>query len=223
MSATDNHATKFTFDTEFAGAEDRPTPAARARQKLSLTTDELDALKDIARQEGENNAQVRATEALERSIAALTICVRAALDISHAEIEAVRDDAAHLALGMAKKIAPAALAALPAADVEIALRQAMHQAVAEPRLVLRAAPAVAEALQPRLADIAHEEGYEGRVAVASDPAMTGADCRIEWRGGGAERSMSTIEDALLALIRHRFSAAAPPDDPPTDLPIALKG
>jgi len=81
----------------------------------------------------------------------------------------------------------------------------MHQALAEPRITLRAAPQVTEVLEPRLSDIAHEEGYDGRVMIAADPAMTGADCRIEWRGGGAERSEQAIEDALTALIAHRFS------------------
>jgi flagellar assembly protein FliH len=199
-------AHKFTFDTEFAGSEDRRAPAAHARQKKTLTNEELESLQANARNEGETNAQARATDALERSISALTISVRAALDNSHAEVEALRDYAARLALAMAKRIAPAALAALPEGDVEIALRQAMHQAISEPRITLRAAPAVTEILEPRLADIAHEEGYEGRVAVAADPAMTGADCRIEWRGGGAERSESAIEDALTALIAHRFSS-----------------
>jgi len=197
---------KFTFDTEFLGAEDRPAPAARARQKQTLTTEELDNLQTLARLEGENNAQARSAEALERSIAALTISVRAALDQSHAEIEILRDDAARLALAMARKIAPAALAALPAGDIEIALRQAMHQAIGEPRVTLRAAPAVTEVLEPRLADIALEEGYEGRVMIATDPAMKAGDCRIEWRGGGAERSEQAIEEALSALIAHRFSA-----------------
>ncbi|MBA2588938.1 MAG: hypothetical protein H0U98_09975 [Alphaproteobacteria bacterium] len=207
MAPSNNKAAhKFTFDTEFSGAENRPAPAARARQKQTLTNEELDALKTVARSEGENNSQARAAEALERSIAALTISVRAALDTSHAEIEALRDEAARLALAMAKKIAPAALAALPEGDVEIALRQAMHQAIGEPRITLRAAPAVAAVLEPRLAAIAHEEGYEGRLAMAADPAMTGGDCRIEWRGGGAERSEKIIEDALTALIAHRFSA-----------------
>jgi flagellar assembly protein FliH len=83
----------------------------------------------------------------------------------------------------------------------------MHQAIGEPRITLRAAPAVAEVLEPRLADIAHEEGYEGRVMVAADAGMTGGDCRIEWRGGGAERSEKIIEDALTALIAHRFSSS----------------
>jgi flagellar assembly protein FliH len=112
-----------------------------------------------------------------------------------------------VALAMARKIAPAALAALPAGDVEIALRQAMHQAIGEPRITLRAAPAVTDILQPRLDDIAHEEGYEGRVLIAADPAMKAGDCRIEWRGGGAERSEQAIEDAINALIANRFSAS----------------
>ena len=205
MAQDKTSARKFTFDTEFAGGEDRPTESARARQKKTLTTEELENMQALARSEGENDAKARAIETLERTIAALTISVRAALETSHAEIEVVRDDAARLALAMARRIAPAALAALPAGDVEIALRQAMHQAIAEPRITLRAAPAVTEVLEPRLADIAHEEGYDGRVMIAADPSMTGADCRIEWRGGGAERNEQAIEDALTALIAHRFS------------------
>ena len=195
----------FTFDTEFRGQEDRPSDAARSRQKQTLTVEELERIQAEAHQAGADNANARATEAVERGLAALTIAIRAALDTSHAEIEVVRDEAARLALAMAKKIAPAALAALPAGDVEIALRQAMHQAIAEPRITLRASAAVIAALEPRLTDIAHEEGYEGRVLFATDPAMTGADCRIEWRGGGAERSEQIIEEALSALIDHRFS------------------
>jgi flagellar assembly protein FliH len=198
-------ARKFTFDTEFSGGEDRRAPEARARQKQTLTTEELETLKTLARHEGATSAEIRAAEALERGIAALTISVRAALDTSHAEIESLRDEAARLALAMARKIAPAALAALPSGDVEIALRQAMHQAISEPRITLRAAPVVIQALEPRLSDIAHEEGYDGRVLFAADPTMSGADCRIEWRGGGAERSEQTIEEALSALIAHRFS------------------
>ena len=204
-TSTNNVATKFTFDTEFAGSENRPTPAARARQKQTLTNEEVEILQARARSEGESAAAVRATQALDRTVAALTIAVRAALDTSHAEIEAVRAEACELALAMAKRIAPAALAALPAGDVEIALRQAMHQAIGEPRITLRAAPVVIEALRARLDDIAHEEGYDGRVMIAADSAMTGADCRIEWRGGGAERREAVIEEALTALIAHRFS------------------
>ena len=203
-SSSKSGARKFTFDTEFQGQEDRPSDAARGRQKQTLTLEELDRLQAEAHAAGADNAQARATEAVERTLAALTIAVRAALDTSHAEIETVRDEAARLALAMARKIAPAALTALPAGDVENALRQAMHQAIIEPRITLRAAPDVVEALAPRVDSIAHEEGYDGRVLLAADPAMRGADCRIEWRGGGAERSEAVIEEALSRLIANRF-------------------
>jgi flagellar assembly protein FliH len=198
-------AKKFTFDTEFLGQENRQSMGAKSRQKQTLTTEELEALKILARIEGENSAASRVADAVE----ALTAQIRTALDESHAEVEALRGEAASIALAMARKIAPAALAALPAGDVEIALRQAMHQAIGEPRITLRAAPVVVEALKARLDEIAHEEGYEGRVMIAEDPHMQGGDCRIEWRGGGAERSEQMIEDALTALIAHRFSNNVP--------------
>jgi flagellar assembly protein FliH len=120
----------------------------------------------------------------------------------------VRADAALLALAAAKKIAAAALEAIPAAEVESALRQAMHQAVGEPRVILRAAPDVVAALESRVADIAHEEGYEGRVMLAADPTLRGGDCRIEWRGGGSERSEAALESAIGGLIARYFSNSA---------------
>jgi flagellar assembly protein FliH len=205
MTTTQGAKRKFTFDTEFLGKEDRRAPAARARQKQTLTTEELENLKTLARLEGENNAQARAAEAMERAIVALTQSVRAALEASHGEIEIVREEAAQIALVMAGKIASAALAALPAAEAEAALRQAMHQAIGEPRITLRASAQVAEVLEPVVTEIAQQEGYDGRVIVAADPGLSIGDCRIEWRGGGTERSAQRIQDALAALIAHRFS------------------
>ncbi len=195
---------KFTFDTEFRGQSDVASDAARARQKRTLSEEEIAAMCASAQAEGAETASARAAESMERTIAALVVALRAALDQSHAQIEAVRTEAAMLALAAAKKIAPAALAALPAGDVENAMREAMHKAIGEPRITLRAAPDVIAALEGRVAAIAHEEGYDGRVMLAADPTITNADCRIEWRGGGSERSEAAIEAALDALIARRF-------------------
>src|SRR6185312_726219 len=198
-------AHKFTFDTEFREKVDVVSEAARARQKKTMTTEELEALCAKAEAQGTQTASVRAAESIERTISAMVIALRAALDQSKTEIESVRADAALLALAAAKKIAAAALAAVPAEEVERALREAMHQAVGEPRVILRAAPDVVAALESRVSDIAHEEGYDGRVMLAADPALRGADCRIEWRGGGSERSEAVIEAAIGGLIARYFS------------------
>ena len=198
-------ASKFTFDTEFRADSDVVSSAAQARRKQTLTTEEIEAMIARAQQEGAETAQVRAAEKINQTVAALVISLRAALDQSHAEIEAVREEATQLALAAARKIATAALAALPAGDVEAALREAMHHGINEPRITLRAAADVIAALQDRVEAIAHEEGYDGRVSIAADPALKGADCRIEWRGGGSERSEAAIEKSLETLVARRFS------------------
>jgi len=196
---------KFTFDTEFVAGTERRTAEAERRRKKTLTVEEIEKLQAAAHAEGRSDAAAAHAEAVERALAALTIAVRAASDQTHAEIETVRAEAAAIALAAARRLAPAAIAAQPLADVEAALREAMHQAIGEPRLVLRASPAIAALVEPRLADIAHEEGYDGRLHVAADPHFAGADCRIEWRGGGAERSFEAITAAIARIIEQRFS------------------
>ena len=196
---------KFTFDTEFRVEGDVLSKAALARRKQTLTTEEIQNMCARAKQEGTQVSEVKASENINQTLAALVIAIRAALDQSHAEVERVRAEAAMLAFAAAKKISAAALAALPAGDVETALREAMHQAIGEPRITLRAAPNVIAALRDQVEAIAHEEGYEGRVLLAADAAIKGADCRIEWRGAGSERSEAAIETALNVLIERRFS------------------
>ncbi len=196
---------KFTFDTEFTDGGERRSADAERRQKKTMTVDELDGLQEAARVQGETSAVARNAETTNRELAALTISVRAVCDQIRTEVEGLRAEAATIALAAARKLAPAAIRALPQTDVEAALREAMHQAIGEPRLTLRAAPDIAALIEPRLSDIAHEEGYDGRIHVTADPHFAGADCRIEWRGGGAERSFATIEAAIALIIEQRFS------------------
>lgn len=195
----------FKFDTEFSDTGDRVSLAARARAKKTLTAEEIDQMCSKARAEGMKAGEARALEAVAQGTRDVAQILRQALERTHRDIENVREEAAQIAFAVARKIAPMALEALPAADVERALREAIHQAIGEPRIVLRASPRVVEALEGRIADIAHEEGFEGRVIVSADPAIKGADCRIEWRGGGAERSEVAIEGALAEIITRRFS------------------
>jgi flagellar assembly protein FliH len=198
-------ATKFTFDTEFAQKNDGASGAARARQKKTMTLAEIETLRTEARAEGTAAGQVRAAEAVAAATSDAANALQMVLQRSHADIETVRAEAARLALAAARALARAALDALPSSEVEAALRESLHQAIGEPRVVLRASPAVAEALQPRISEIAHEEGYEGRIMISADPAISRTDCRIEWRGGGASRSEAALEAALTDVITRRFN------------------
>ncbi len=199
---------KYTFDVEFRPEGDLISNAARARQKKAYTHDEIDQLCARAREQGMKAGQVRAQEAIAASAQDAVSALRNVLSRTSQDIEQVRAEAAEIALTAAKKLARAALSTLPQAEIETALRDAMHQALGEPRIVLRTAPGVAEAISARLNDIAHDEGFDGRVQISGDPTLKGSDCRIEWRGGGAERSEQTIENTLQELIARHFADGA---------------
>ena len=203
---------KFKFDTEFHNDGDRVSLAARARVRKTMTAEEIDQMCAQARSEGMKAGEARALEAVAQGTRDVAGILREALARTHNDIEYVRQEAAQLAVAVARKLVPLALDALPSADVELALREALHQGIGEPRIVLRANPRVIEALNGRIDEIAHEEGFDGRVIAAADPALKGADCRIEWRGGGAERNQAAIEQELAAIIARRFSHSVSPEE-----------
>ena len=198
-------AKKFNFDVEFRPEGDLVSNAARARQRKILTQEELDHMLSRAREQGMKMGQVRAAEATAAAIEQLCAIVRQSVDVAQSQVEELRRDSATLALVCAKKLAGHAVAALPEADVTAALSEAIHQAITEPRIVLRAAPTVIGALKDKLEELALDSGYEGRIVATPEPGMPGGDCRIEWRGGGAERSMKHLEAAIDEVIARRFS------------------
>jgi flagellar assembly protein FliH len=196
---------KFTFDTEFRPEGDLVSNAARARQRKVLTQEELDQMFSRARAEGMKAGQVRAAEATAAAVSQLCGTVRDVMASAQGQIEVLREEAAQLGLIAARKLAHVAVENMPEGDVEEALRDGLHQAITEPRVVLRAAPNVIAVIKEKLEDLAHEMGYEGRIVATPEQGMHGADCRIEWRGGGAERSMAQLEEAIGEVITRRFS------------------
>ena len=88
----------------------------------------------------------------------------------------------------------------------MALRDALHQAIGEPRIVLQRQPGRRRRSQAAARrNRAAKKASKAASPSSADPAMATADCRIEWRGGGAERSEGAIEAALAELIARRFS------------------
>lgn len=201
------NSVKFTFDTDF---DDRAAEAAEARARKTFSPDEVETLKREAREEGRKQADILATQAVAASIGQVAAAMLAAIEAMDEEVERLRAEAAGLALAAAKKLAGAALNHAPEAEIAEALKVALHHAIGEARLVVKTPPALAKAIEIRAAEIAAEQGFEGRIQVGGDNTLSGADCRIEWRGGGVERSHSIIENALADLITRRFGHVADP-------------
>jgi flagellar assembly protein FliH len=207
------NATRFTFDTVFGPADNAASGKTHTRQRKVLTEAEIDILLKDARADGMRAGEVAALESIASGTREAAQALRDVLRTVAAQAEIVRADAVTIAYSLARKVASAAVAAFPVGEVESALRKAMHEAIGEPRIVLHAPPEVAEALAGRIAEIAQDEGYDGRVQISADASLAGADCRIDWRGGGAERTNAAIETALDELIARRFPAAQNRSDP----------
>jgi flagellar assembly protein FliH len=201
------NATKFTFDTHFDGGEQKK--AAEARSRKSYSADEIDAIRKEARDEGRKDGDVRAAQAVAASIGQVAAAVMAAINAMDGEVEAIRAEAAELSLVAARKLAAAALAAVPEAEIVETLKAALQQAVGEPRIVVKTTPRLAVAIEARAAALAAEQGFEGRMHFVPDSSLGDADCRIEWRGGGIERAHQSIDNALAELIARRFAGANP--------------
>jgi flagellar assembly protein FliH len=199
------NSVKFTFDTDF---DDRAAELAEARARKSLSTEEIESLKRDAREEGRKHADILATQAVAASIGQVAAAMVAAIEAMDGEVERLRAEAAGLALAAARKLAGAALDHAPESEIAEALNVALHQAIGEARVVVKTPPALAKAIEIRAAEIAVEQGFEGRIQVTGDSSLRGADCRIEWRGGGVERSHSMIENSLADLIARRFGRVA---------------
>lgn len=200
------NARKFTFDTEFRGKQDVFEDTARARQRKSLTQDEIDEMCDNARADGIASGEVRAAEKTAAAIEVLGRNVRDLLGQYHKEIDVVRQQAMQCALVVARKMARGIIESYPQNQVEEALRAAIHEAVGEPRLVLRAGPKVVAALSDKLEEIVRSSGYDGQLVMSADPRLSGADCRIEWPGGGMEHNLDAVEAAIADIIGQRFAA-----------------
>jgi flagellar assembly protein FliH len=198
------NSVKFTFDTHFDGAPaERAAPDARSRK--SYSSDEIEQLKLEAREQGRKDGDILASQALAQSIGQVASAVLAAIEAMDAEVELIRSEAADLAFAASKKLAGAALSNAPEAEIVETLRMALSQAVGEPRVVVKTPPMLSAKIESRAAEIASEQGFEGRIQFVGDSGLAGADCRIEWRGGGIERAQATIEQALDDLVARRFS------------------
>jgi len=197
--------TKFKFDTEFRPEGDLISNAARARQRKVMTQEELDHMLSRARETGMKMGQVRAAEATATAVQQLCAIVQDSMGRAQNQLDVMRQEASALAFVAAKTLAHVAVSMQPQGDVEEALRDAIHQAIAEPRITLRAAPDVIDAIKEKLEELALDCGYEGRLLASADPTVLGADCRIEWNGGGAERSMQKLEQAIEEVITRHLS------------------
>jgi flagellar assembly protein FliH len=199
---------RFVFDTEFDAAGDVSYVAPRP--KRSYTPDEVEAIREQARAEGERAAITSITA---QQMAALSEIARAcsqAMPTLAAVAHQHRIGAAELALACGRAIAGAALDRFPEAAVTAAIDALNREIEAAPRLIVTASPELAEQLQGRLDEAATRAGFTGAIQVRSDLGMGPHAFTLDFGDGAgsfdpaaaSERVNEALQAALAAEGLH---------------------
>lgn len=192
---------KFTFDQRFDAPGER-AGKAQPRAKQFYTPEEVEE----AYQRGRGSLEATAAQAQALALGRIAEAAMTAISQLDAMAAEARAEALSVALAAARRIADAALDRYPLDVVEHTVRQCLAQAAHEARIVIRVNADIAEMLKARIAEIADEIGFAGRIVVAADPRVAAADCRLEWTDGGVERDAAAIAQRIDGALERFLEA-----------------
>jgi flagellar assembly protein FliH len=203
---------KFTFDVSF---DHLGTPTARSMAERRFTRNEMEATRQAALAEGHAAGLAEAAQAADSLIAGSLAKIAGSLASLFAAQEATALETERRALDAMQtiitKLIPGLAAKDPLAEVEAFTTKCLHEAIDEPRVVLRVAEELYEKLREHLDTLANAAGYSGRIVLLADDAITGGDARVEWADGGAERNLTDQCTELSTLLDRRRDPAATPN------------
>lgn len=202
MTARAPDPRKFTFDQRFDAPQPGSAASTATKAKRFYTPEELEVAKAEAFERGSRSIDALAARALGQIAEAMMTALRT-LEQMAAE---ARAEALTTGVHAARRIADAALRRYPLDEIEDTIAHCLTQAPHEPRIVVRIAPTIAEALKVRIAALAENIGFAGRIVVTPDTGIGTADCRLEWTDGGVERDSSAIAARIDAVLERFIEA-----------------
>lgn len=170
----------------------------------TFSQEELDAARHLGLLEGRTTGETDAMQRIERRLAdtveRLAHDLENMADGQQAALARIERQATELTVDIVRKLFPAFVARSGTVEIAAMIADALGLAIEAPKLTLRCAPDMIEALEPILTQTAARSGFEGRLSVRGDPDLTETDCRIEWSEGGLDREsgrlMTEIESAV---------------------------
>lgn len=197
---------KYAFDTEFAadGAIVRETPRR--------TPEDIEKANEDAYERGKQDALAQAERRAAAALEAIADAASGVLTRLDVESQAMRAEAARLALVSAQQIAGAALDEFGLERAQKAVEAAMDLLRHQPRLVVKLPPEVADQLKPRIAAMCETHAYAAAVLVRAEPNLKTGEVVIDWSDGmiamdpaDAAKRIEDLIDAALAAPREAHS------------------
>ena len=205
---------RFMFENEF----ETGSAADGAEASKWYTGKEIAALRDetfrAGVEDGANRERASTGRRQAEALDAIQDRMAGIADAQGVAIERVADQAAGLALAIARKVAPALMRRQPLAELEAMIRDFLQQLIDEPRVVVRVPDALLDGLKERIDGLATACGFSGRVILLPDAGLARGDCRLEWADGGAERDTGATWRAIEATIDRLLQSPNDPDERP---------
>lgn len=212
-------AQKFLFDLSFdAPAVEPASVVEAAAAPPAISPEELSAARTAGFEEGRRAGAAETTAAHDAALAATLSVVADRLTALVSGLDDIRQEseraATEIAVAIARKFVPALTRRGALDEVTALAAECLREALHEPRVAVRVPDAVFEPLRGRLDALAAAAGFDGKIVVLADETMQGADCRVEWADGGAERDEARLWREIDAAVERNL-APAPPRRPPT--------
>lgn len=195
---------KYAFDTVFDAGGAVLREGARTRM---FTIEEVEAERAAAYAAGRDDEVARAQAQAADAVARIAAAAQDVVARLTADRRAMLADAARLALTAARAAAGAALERFGVVRVESAIDAAFEGFVGAPRVIVRIAPALADA-RAQLEDAARAHGFDGALVVRADPAVRVGDVTIDWGEGSIAHDSAEALARIETLVADALSRAA---------------
>jgi len=198
---------KYAFDTEFT-----PDGEIMREPPKRITPEEVTAASTEGYERGKGDATAQAERRTAAALEAIADATSAVLTRLDAESQAMRVEAAHIAMAAAQKIAGAALDRFGVERAAQAIEAAMDALRHQPRLVVKLPADIAEELKPRITEMCETHAYASAVLVRAEPGLKTGEVVIDWSDGviamdptDAARRIEELIDAALAAPHEAHS------------------
>lgn len=177
-------------------AERRAAEEAEANRPPTFSVEEMEAAKTqahtLGRQEGMADAMAGIEQQMARTLDAVFSRVPKVFEEHAAWTQTMEGDALRLAHTLMRKLAPELVREHELPEVEHVIREAFGFLTEQPKVMIRVAAELEEALSDKVDLMASRVGYEGQVVLVGDPELAIDDCRVSWQAGAVERALEDI-------------------------------
>jgi flagellar assembly protein FliH len=196
---TQPHA--FSFETEFTPDGD----VIGGPKRKYVLREEADQIAASARADGEAKAHARGFASIDRIVNHLAPVSAQLASIA----DALRREAAELALIAAQKIAGDALDKAGAAAAANAIAETIRLLKNNPVIIVSISPDSLAEVEQRIEQL-KRQGRAGNMSFIVDPNARPGDWRVEWTDGAAGFSREQVEATIASLIRARLEDPVEP-------------